>query len=182
MTQSSGFMILQQTCWACGGAGQSITPCRACKGQGLKKGTKTMEVNIPAGVDDGTRVRVGSEGNSGKNKGGRGHLWVLCRVKPSEVFQRDGNDVHINVDVPLQTALLGGSVTVPTLNGKADVKIKPGIQVDHQELMRGKGIRDPASGRIGHQYLHFLIKIPTKLTDKQKDLIKQFAECESISN
>lgn len=104
----------------------------------------------------------------------------MFRVTPDERFERNGNDIHVAVDVPIHTAILGGTVTVPTLKGEADVKIKSGSQPDHREIMRGKGIVDPAVGRYGHQYLHYNIVVPhpRDLTDKQKELLAQFGKIE----
>jgi len=176
MTQSSGFMVIQQTCWDCNGVGQKHTNCRQCQGSGLKSAVSTIDVNIPAGVDDGTRVRIANQGHCGRNKGGRGHAWLMCRVKADERFERNGSDVHVAVDVPVYKAILGGTVSVPTLNGEAEVKVKPGTQSEHREIMRSKGITEPSTGRKGHQYLHFNVVIPTELTEEQRDLMQQFAD------
>ena len=97
-------------------------------------------------------------------------------VKSDDRFERHGSDIHVAVDVPIHKAILGGNVTVPTLNGEADVKIKPGTQPLQKEIMRGKGITEPSTGRKGHQYLHYNINIPTNLNDKQKELIEKFGK------
>jgi len=176
MTQSSGFMVIQQSCWDCNGVGQKHSNCRQCQGSGLKSAVSSIDVNIPAGVDDGTRVRIAGQGHSGRNKGGRGHCWLMCRVRADERFERNGSDVHVAVDVPAHTAILGGTVSVPTLSGEAEVRVKAGTQPEHREIMRSKGITEPSTGRKGHQYLHFNVVIPTQLTDEQRDLMQQFAD------
>merc|ERR1712130_559350 len=139
MVQQSGFMVIQQTCWDCNGVGQKCVHCKDCQGSGLKSNVSSLDVNIPAGVDDGTRVRIAGQGHSGKNHGGRGHCWLLCRVKTDDRFERNGSDVHVAVDVPVHKAILGGTVTVPTLSGEAEVKVKAGTQSEHREIMRGEG-------------------------------------------
>eukprot|EP01084_Bolivina_argentea_P018351 34167_1 len=169
MVQQSGFMVIQQTCWECNGMGSKAKNCHVCQGAGLKSNVSTLDVNIPAGVDDGTRVRIAHQGHCGKNRGGRGHCWLLCRVKGDERFERNGSDVHVAVDVPVYKAILGGTVTVPTLSGEAEVKVKPGTQSEHREIMRGKGITEPSTGRKGHQYLHFNVIVPTHLSNEQRD-------------
>ena len=176
MVQQSGFMVIQQTCWDCNGMGSKSQNCKHCGGSGLKSNITTLDVNIPSGVDDGTRVRIANQGHCGRNHGGRGHVWLLCRVKNDDRFERNGSDIHVAVDVPVHKAILGGTVTVPTLNGEAQVKIKPGTQSEHREIMRGKGITEPSTGRKGHQYLHFNVSIPTNLTNEQKDLIEKFGQ------
>jgi len=176
MVQQSGFMVIQQTCWDCNGSGMRQTPCAACQGSGLKSVPAELDVAIPAGVDDGTRVRINGQGHSGKNKGGRGHAWLMCRVKSDERFERNGSDVHVSVDVPVHTAMLGGVVTVPTLSGEAEVKVKAGTQPEHREIMRAKGITEPSTGRKGHQYLHFTVVVPTQMSEQQTSLIQQYAE------
>eukprot|EP00483_Globobulimina_turgida_P007469 UN07483 len=117
MVQQSGFMVIQQTCWDCNGAGHKHTNCKQCQGSGLSSNVSSLDVNIPAGVDDGTRVRIAGQGHCGKNHGGRGHAWLLCQVKSDERFERNGSDVHISVNVPVHKGMLGGTVTVPTLTG-----------------------------------------------------------------
>jgi len=182
MVQQSGFMVIQQTCWDCNGSGMRQQQCAACQGSGLKSASTTLDVQIPAGVDDGTRVRINGQGHSGKNKGGRGHAWLMCRVKSDERFERNGSDVHVSVDVPVHKAILGGTVTVPTLAGEAEVKVKAGTQPEHREIMRAKGITEPSTGRKGHQYLHFNVVVPTEISDEQRRLIEQFGElCEKES-
>eukprot|EP00485_Elphidium_margaritaceum_P001145 CAMPEP_0202696688 /NCGR_PEP_ID=MMETSP1385-20130828/10002_1 /ASSEMBLY_ACC=CAM_ASM_000861 /TAXON_ID=933848 /ORGANISM="Elphidium margaritaceum" /LENGTH=477 /DNA_ID=CAMNT_0049352929 /DNA_START=47 /DNA_END=1480 /DNA_ORIENTATION=- len=176
MVQQSGFMVIQQTCWDCGGAGQRATNCHACSGAGVKSAPTSLDVQIPAGVDDGTRIRIGGQGHEGKNNGGRGHAWIQCRVKEDDQFERRGSDVYIAVDVPVHVAILGGMITVPTLSGEAEVKVKPGTQPEHREVMRGKGIMEPTTGKKGHQYLHFNVVIPTSLNETQKELIQKFGE------
>jgi molecular chaperone DnaJ len=174
--QQHSFMMIQQACYACNGTGQAVDPCRKCHGNGLTSGSKTLEIRVPAGVDDGTRVRIASQGHAGKNRGGRGHAWLLCRVKEDERFERHGSDIHVAVDVPMHVAALGGTVTAPTLTGEAKIKVKAGTQSDHKEIMRGKGITDPSSGRMGHQYLHFNVVIPNvdTLNKRQRELLEEF--------
>jgi len=176
MVQQSGFMVIQQTCWDCGGSGQKCVNCKVCQGSGLKSAVSTLDVNIPAGVDDGTRVRIANQGHAGKNHGGRGHFWLLCRVRSDERFERNGSDVHCAIDVPVHKAVLGGTVTVPTLNGEAEVKVKAGTQPEHREIMRGKGITEPSTGRKGHQYLHFNVVVPSDITQEQRELMEKFGD------
>jgi len=174
--QQSGFIIMESTCGSCHGAGQAIDPCPKCHGHGLVPSSTTLKVTIPAGVDDGIEVRVLNQGHAGKNHSGRGHARILCKVKSDPRFQREGTDIHVIAKVPLHVAMLGGTVTVHTLTGEAEVKVKPGTQHEHKEMMRGKGIQDLNTERAGHQYIHFHVMIPNDLTPKQKELIQSFGQ------
>jgi molecular chaperone DnaJ len=169
-----GFFSIQQTCPTCRGAGKTIPdPCRACDGVGRVKRHKTLEVKIPAGIDDGMRIRSAGNGEPGVNGGPAGDLYVEVRVREHTVFQRDGDDLHCEVPISMVTAALGGTVQIPTLGGKAEVEIPEGTQTGKQFRLRGKGIKGIRSSYPGDLYAHVVVETPVRLTDTQKDLLRQ---------
>jgi len=179
ISRQTGFMIMQSSCPYCNGEGYSIDPCTSCEGSGLKFEQKTVAVTIPAGVEDGMRVRIPHQGSASRGNGARGHLYLMCGVKPSKKFERIKSDLHVQVVIPLSMALLGGSVDIPLPNGKTvSQKIAPGTQSGHKETMRGKGFPDPRTGMNGHLYVHINVHIPTGLDEDSKSLIEQFKEKE----
>lgn len=175
MSRQQGFMIMQTTCPYCHGEGVSVEHCVSCDGQGLTAEKKTVSVTIPAGIEDGMRVRIPNQGGAARSKGPRGHLYVFCRVNASQKFERIGADVHVKMVVPLSMALLGGELTVP-IPGSRTYKhtIKSGTQSGHIETVRGKGFPDPRNGMNGHLYIHVNVHIPSGLDDKSKELIEEF--------
>ena len=169
-----GFFSIQQTCPRCHGTGKIIPePCTTCDGVGKLKKTKTLEVKIPAGIDDGMRIRSSGNGEPGMNGGPPGDLYVEIHVKQHAVFERDGDDLHCQVPISFSKAALGGEVEVPTLGGKAAITIPEGTQSGKTFRLRGKGIKGVRSGYPGDLYCHVSIETPVKLTDKQKQLLRE---------
>ena len=169
-----GFFSVQQTCPQCRGTGRIVPePCPACHGQGKIKNTKTLEVKIPAGIDDGMRIRSTGNGEPGTNGGPPGDLYIEIRIKKHEVFERDGDDLHCVVPVSMTTAALGGEIEVPTLNGQAAIDIPEGTQSGKQFRLRGKGIKGVRATYPGDLYCHIRVETPVKLTEHQRKLLKE---------
>ena len=172
-----GFFAVQQTCPHCRGTGKVIPePCTACHGQGRIKSQKTLEVNIPAGIDDGMRIRSVGNGEPGQNGGPPGDLYIEIRVRKHEVFERDADDLHCEVPVSMVTAALGGEIEVPTLGGKAAIDIPEGTQTGKQFRLRGKGIKGVRASYPGDLYVHIVVETPVKLTEHQRKLLKELDE------
>ena len=172
-----GFFAVQQTCPHCRGTGKIIPePCTSCHGQGKIKSQKTLEVNIPAGIDDGMRIRSSGNGEPGQNGGPPGDLYIEIRVRKNEVFERDGDDLHCEVPVSMITAALGGEIEVPTLGGKAAIDIPEGTQTGKQFRLRGKGIKGVRASYPGDLYVHVVVETPVKLTEHQRKLLKELDE------
>lgn len=172
-----GFFSIQQTCPKCHGTGKIIpNPCPSCSGAGRIKRNKTLEVKIPAGIDDGMRIRSSGNGEPGMNGGPPGDLYVEIRIKPHQVFQRDGDDLHCEIPVSFAKAALGGEVEVPTLNGKASFTLPEGTQSGKTFRLRGKGIKGVRSGYAGDLFCHVVVETPVKLTDRQKELLQEFEQ------
>lgn len=169
-----GFFSVQQTCPTCQGSGKIIPePCTSCHGQGKIKSQKTLEIKIPAGIDDGMRIRSSGNGEPGVNGGPRGDLYIEIRIKPHEIFERDGDDLHCTVPISMTTAALGGEIEVPTLDGKAAIDIPEGTQPGKQFRLRGKGIKGVRSSIAGDLYCHIQVEIPVKLTEFQRKTLKE---------
>ena len=169
-----GFFSIQQTCPTCRGSGQVIPdPCTACDGVGRVKKSKTLEVKIPAGIDDGMRIRSSGNGEPGINGGPPGDLYVEIRVKEHPVFKRDGDDLHCEVPVSMATAALGGVVEIPTLDGGAEIELPEGTQTGKQFRLRGKGIKGLRSSYPGDLYAHVVVETPVRLTERQKELMRE---------
>ena len=172
-----GFFSIQQTCPQCRGSGKIIAePCTVCNGQGKNKKTKTLEVKIPAGIAEGMRIRSAGNGEPGTNGGPPGDLYIELRVKPHEIFERDGDDLHCSVPVAMTTAALGGSVEVPTLAGKAEIDIPESTQHGKTFRLRGKGIKGVRSSYPGDLYCHISIETPVRITEHQRKLLKELDE------
>ena len=179
-----GFFSVQQTCPTCKGTGKLIPdPCSACHGVGKIKNTKTLEVKIPAGIDDGMRIRSAGNGEPGTNGGPAGDLYIEIRVKKHEIFERDGDDLHCQVPISFATAALGGEIEVPTLSedaenklGKVGIDIPDGTQHGKTFRLRGKGIKGVRSSYPGDLYCHVSLETPVKLTEHQRKLMKEFDE------
>ena len=170
-----GFFSIQQTCPTCHGTGKTIpNPCGTCDGVGRVRRQKTLEVKIPAGIDDGMRIRSTGNGEPGLNGGPPGDLYVEVSVKPHRVFQREGDDLHCEVPVSFARAALGGSVDVPTLNGKASFELPEGTQTGKTFRLKGKGIKNVRTSIAGDLYCHVMLETPVKLSDKQKKLLAEF--------
>jgi molecular chaperone DnaJ len=174
---SQGFFSIQQTCPKCHGAGTHIPkPCAHCHGAGKVKETKTLEVKIPAGIDEGMRIRSSGNGEPGLNGGPSGDLYVEIHIKPHTVFERDGDDLHCQMPIAFTTATLGGEIEVPTLAGKASFTVSEGTQSGKTFRLRGKGIKGLRSSLPGDLYVHVQVETPVKLTDTQRDLLRQFEQ------
>jgi molecular chaperone DnaJ len=169
-----GFFSVQQTCPHCRGTGKIIPdPCGTCHGQGKIKNQKTLEVKIPAGIDEGMRIRSSGNGEPGTNGGPPGDLYIEIRIKKHDVFQRDGDDLHCAVPISFTTAALGGEIEVPTLGGQAAIDIPEGTQNGKQFRLRGKGIKGVRSSYPGDLYCHIAVETPIKLTEHQRKLLKE---------
>ena len=169
-----GFFSIQQTCPTCHGSGKVIPePCGTCDGVGRVRKTKTLEVKIPAGIDDGMRIRSGGNGEPGVNGGPPGDLYVEIHVKEHQVFQRDGDDLHCEIPISITTAALGGKVEVPTLAGRAEIELPEGTQSGKTFRLRGKGIKGVRSSYPGDLYVHVALETPVRLSEKQKKLLRE---------
>ena len=172
-----GFFSIQQTCPKCHGSGRIIPePCSACGGAGRSKKQKTLEVKIPAGIDDGMRLRHAGHGEPGVNGGPSGDLYVEIHIKSHAVFQRDGDDLHCEMPVSFATAALGGEIEIPTLEGMARIKVPSETQSGRVFRLRGKGIRNVRSHAPGDLMCHVVVETPVNLTEEQKTLLRDFEE------
>ena len=172
-----GFFSVQQTCPQCHGTGKIIPePCTTCHGQGKIKNNKTLEVKIPAGIDDGMRIRSTGNGEPGTNGGPPGDLYIEIRLKKHDIFEREGDDLHCVVPVSMTTAALGGEINVPTLKGAAAIDIPEGTQSGKQFRLRGKGIKGVRGSYPGDLYCHVRVETPVKLTEHQRKLVKELDE------
>lgn len=172
-----GIFSMQQTCPTCHGSGKEIPdPCTACNGEGRVRKTKTLQVKIPAGIDDGMRIRSSGNGEPGVNGGPPGDLYVEIRIKPHGIFKRDGEDLHCELTIPFTTAALGGLVEVPTLTGRGEISIPEGTQAGKTFRLRGKGIKGVRSSYPGDLYCHVQVETPVRLSDEQKKILRQFEE------
>lgn len=177
--QGQGFFVVQTTCPTCRGEGQIISdPCPDCSGQGMKRQKVTIKVKIPPGVEDGNRLRVGGEGEPSREGGPRGDLYVYVQVTPDDLFERHGDDVVCKAPVTYTQAALGAELEVPTLEGKAKLKIPAGTQPGDVLRMRGLGI-GPQGGRRGDQLVLIDLKVPKKISGRHKDLLQELAVIES---
>jgi molecular chaperone DnaJ len=178
-----GFFTVERTCHTCHGAGQVIDkPCRSCAGQGRVRREKTLKVNIPAGVEDGTRIRLTGEGEAGTRGGSAGDLYVFLSVRRHQMFEREGADVHCRVPISMVQATLGGSIEVPTLDGKAArINIPAGAQGGHQFRLRAKGMPIVRSTQRGDMYIEINVETPTNLTARQKELLREFEKAGKTS-
>lgn len=180
-----GFFTVERTCASCQGTGQMIKdPCGTCAGSGRVRKNKKLNVSIPKGVEDGTRIRLTGEGEAGARGAPAGDLYVFLSVKPHTFFERDGSDLHAKVPIKFTTAALGGSIEVPTIaGGKVKVTVPEGTQSGHQFRLRGKGMPNLHSSFQGDMYIHTKIETPVKLSKEQKDLLREFEEtCPEKSN
>jgi molecular chaperone DnaJ len=171
-----GFFTIERTCPACHGAGQKIEkPCRACNGAGRVRKDKTLNVKIPPGVEDGTRIRLSGEGEAGGRGGPAGDLYVFLSVRKHKLYERDGADLLCRVPISMVQAALGGSIEVPTLDGKtARVAVPAGTQAGHQFRLRGKGMPVLRTTQKGDLYIETVVETPVNLTARQKELLKEF--------
>jgi molecular chaperone DnaJ len=172
-----GFFAVQQTCPTCTGRGKIIAePCRKCHGQGRVEKTKTLSVKIPAGVDSGDRIRLSGEGEAGQFGAEAGDLYVQIHVRDHAIFTRDGNNLYCEVPIGYTQSALGGDIEVPTLDGKARLKVPSETQTGKMFRMRGKGVKSVRSGSIGDLICKVIIETPVNLTESQKTILRQFED------
>ena len=172
-----GFFSVQQTCPKCNGAGKIIKDedkCGSCHGAGRVKQNKTLSVKIPAGVDEGDRIRLSGEGEAGVNGGPTGDLYVVVHLKEHEIFQREGGNLHCEMPISFSTAAIGGEIEVPTLGGSAKMKIPTETQTGGVFRLRGKGIKPLRQSEYGDLMVHVIVETPVKLTEHQKKLLREF--------
>lgn len=172
-----GFFTVERTCPTCNGRGNIITnPCTSCSGSGRQQRERSLSVNIPAGVETGTRIRLANEGEAGVRGGPTGDLYIFIEVQDHQIFERDGPNIYCRVPVSMTAAALGGEIEVPTIDGgKSRVKIPAGSQSGTQMRLKGKGMPGLRSSAKGELYLEIIVETPVNLTAKQKDLLKEFA-------
>ena len=170
-----GFFSIQQTCPACKGAGTMISdPCETCHGRGRVRKTRTLSVKVPAGVDDGDRIRLSGEGEAGRNGGPPGDLYVEIRINPHKIFLRDGADLSCEVPISFSMAALGGEVELPTLEGNVSLKVPAGTQSGKVFRLRGKGVTTVRDPRKGDLFAKVAVETPVNLTNEQKELLSKF--------
>ncbi|NGN43743.1 molecular chaperone DnaJ [Mesorhizobium sp. CGMCC 1.15528] len=181
---SQGFFSIERTCPQCQGRGQMIKdPCAKCSGQGRVTEERSLSVNIPAGIEDGTRIRLASEGEAGLRGGPSGDLYIFLSVKPHEFFQRDGADLYCKVPISMITAALGGSFEVATLDGtQTRVKVPEGTQNGRQFRLKGKGMPILRQPNIGDLYIQTAVETPQNLTKRQRELLEEFEQLSSKDN
>lgn len=172
----SGFFTVERTCPTCGGTAQVIKdPCRSCGGSGRLRKQKTLQVTIPAGVEDGTRIRLAGEGEAGLRGGPAGDLYIFVSVAAHRIFQRDGANIFCRMPIPMTTASLGGNVEVPTIDGqRARINIPPGTQTGEQFRLRGKGMSVLRSQARGDMFVEAFVETPVRLSEKQRKLLEEF--------
>ena len=179
-----GFFTVERTCPTCSGMGQIINnPCKSCSGAGRVEKDRSLSVNIPAGVETGTRIRLAGEGEAGMRGGPSGDLYIFIDVKKHELFERDGNSLFCRVPVSMSTAALGGSIEVPTIDGgRGRVQIPAGSQSGRQMRLRSKGMPALRGGSAGDMFIELAVETPVNLTSRQKELLKEFDELSSENN
>ena len=172
-----GFFSVQQTCPKCHGSGKMVKdPCPTCHGAGRTKQNKTLSVKIPAGVDEGDRIRLSGEGEAGVNGGPTGDLYVVIHLKEHPMFQREGGNLHCEMPISFSTAALGGEIEVPTLDGSAKMKVPAETQTGAVFRLRGKGIKPLRQSEYGDLMVHVVVETPVKLTTRQKEILREFDE------
>jgi len=174
---SQGFFMVERTCPKCQGTGTIIlNPCKTCNGAGRVRKDKTLQVKIPKGVEEGTRIRLAGEGEAGSRGGPSGDLYIFLTLKPHPIFKRDGDMLYCQVPIPMATATLGGQIEVPTIEGKrARVKIPEGTQSGRQFRLKGKGMPELNGGFVGDMIIEMNVETPTNLSKKQRELMEEFA-------
>jgi len=164
-------------CQQCGGEGRIITePCKECRGSGRQRQRRRLEVKIPAGVDDGSQMRLRGEGDAGLNGGPSGNLYVDISVEPHELFQRDNSDIIFDLGLNIAQAALGTQVRVPTLDGPHSLKIPPGTQNGRVFVLKGKGVHRLRGQGRGDELVRVRVTVPTNLTTEQRRLMKELAD------
>jgi molecular chaperone DnaJ len=171
-----GMMMQSGPCSQCGGTGSTAKEhCKKCHGKGVVRKTKQLTVTIPAGVDSGSTLRLANEGEAGERGTSNGNLYIELRVKPHKLFEREGNDIYLEMPVTFAQASLGDEIKVPTLHGDVTMKIPSGTQSETVFKIKGKGIKYYNSDALGDELVKVVVKVPEKLTKKQKELLEEFA-------
>jgi molecular chaperone DnaJ len=177
------FLSIRRTCSTCGGSGQIIrNPCSECRGHGYRQAQRKLKVNIPPGVDDGTRLRLANEGQPGANGGPYGDLYVFLKVKEHAFFERQNTDLHCTIPMNMAQAALGCEIEVPTLESPHKLRIPEGTQNGAQFRLRNKGVPMLNGGGRGDLYVHIDVRIPSKLTRDQRKLLEQLRETLPVDN
>jgi molecular chaperone DnaJ len=181
---ASGFFSIERTCPQCQGRGEVISdPCQDCRGQGRVTNERSLSVNIPAGIEDGVRIRLGGEGEAGARGGPSGDLYIFISVKPHEFFQRDGADLFCRIPISMTTAALGGQFEVATLdNSKSRVKVPEGTQTGKQFRLKGKGMPVMRSSNFGDLYIQVVTETPQNISRRQRELLEEFESLSSEKN
>ncbi|WP_425074383.1 molecular chaperone DnaJ [Sagittula sp. S175] len=181
---TQGFFTVERTCPTCSGLGQIIkNPCGKCHGAGRVQKERALSVNIPAGVETGTRIRLAGEGEAGMRGGPPGDLYIFIEVEPHKIFEREGTELHCRVPVSMTDAALGGDIEVPTIDGgRSRVKIPAGSQSGRQMRLRGKGMPALRGGVAGDMFIELAVETPVNLTARQKELLKEFDELSEDNN
>lgn len=170
-----GVMESEQTCPRCHGSGKTVREkCHTCGGSGYSRVKKTLDVNVPAGISNGQQIRVQGKGGRGLNGGPNGDLYVEVIVQEDSTFTREGNDIHVNVDLSFVDCALGTEIEVPTVYGPVNVTIPDGTQPEQVIRLRDRGVKDLRTGKPGNEYLHIRVKTPTNMSNSQKELLRQF--------
>lgn len=177
---SRGFFSIRSTCDKCGGAGKVITdPCSDCRGAGKIEEERTVNVKVPAGVDTGSHLRLSGEGEAGEKGGPPGNLYVVLHVMPHSVFERQGDDIFCQLNISFPQAALGATVEAPTLDGTFELRIPPGTQPGEVFRIKGKGITRLRGHGRGDEIVQVMVKVPTSLSDKQREILEEFAKMTS---
>jgi molecular chaperone DnaJ len=180
VVQSQGFFSMRRTCPTCVGQGVIIkSPCKECKGEGLVKKKKELEIRIPKGIDDGNEIRVQGEGEPSLEGGPRGHLFCRIHIEPHKYFLRRARDLEAEVFLPISKVTLGGSVEIPTLGGRADLKIPAGTQPGEVLRLRGQGLPDVRGYGVGDLLIRVQVEIPKHLSDRERKIFDELALEES---
>ena len=181
---SQGFFTVERTCPSCSGMGQVISnPCSSCGGQGRSNKDRSLSVNVPAGVETGTRIRLSNEGEAGLRGGPAGDLYIFIEVREHKIFQRDGNSLFCRIPVSMSGAALGGDIEVPTMDGgRSRVKIPAGSQSGRQMRLLGKGMPAIKSAQKGDMFIEIAVETPVNLTSKQRELLREFEALSEDNN
>lgn len=180
---SQGFFSVRQTCNRCRGEGKIVeTPCGDCRGEGRVRHRRRISVKVPPGVETGSRLRIAGEGEAGLRGAPPGDLYIVIHVREHEIFERHGNDLLCEVPISLSQAALGAEVAVPTLDGKVKMKIPAGTQTGRVFRLKGKGITHLHGYGKGHQYVRVIVETPTRLNEKQKTILREFAKSGGENN
>jgi len=178
-----GFFAISRPCGRCGGAGSVISePCRTCRGHGRVARERSLDVQVPAGVEDGTRIRYSEQGEAGQNGGPQGDLYIVLHVQEHEIFEREGNDLHCAVPISFPQAALGADIIVPTLYGEHKLKVPEGTQSGHIFRIRHKGVPVLNSSGKGDLFVEVQVQVPSKLTKRQRELLEELSATVRVEN